>query len=208
MPNSQERGVEQAERQQPVPGMRREADGVCYPRACAVLLRSIAPVRGRTPASLPSVRLGYRCQRCGEFLPGKGGLHCHHRKPVADNPAVALEPLNYLLACPLATTLEPRTGTPRPVRLRVTGQSARSEPPMERAVMTFEQIEQRVAAFVASEVRSGTCPLCLSKLMVVVAIDNAFDHHVVAELHDMLQRCVDGLDGCKCEQPQDAAQLN
>ena len=79
---------------------------------------------------------------------------------------------------------------------------------MERAAMMFEQIEQRVAAFVASEVRSGTCPLCLSKLMVVVAIDNAFDHHVVAELHDMLRRCVDGLDGCKCEQPQDAAQLN
>jgi hypothetical protein len=79
---------------------------------------------------------------------------------------------------------------------------------MERAVMTFEQIEQRVTAFVANEIRDGVCPVCLSKLMVVVAIDNAFDHRVVAELHDMLQRCVDGLEECKCEQPQGAAQFN
>ncbi len=60
--------------------------------------------------------------------------------------------------------------------------------------MTFEQIEQRVVAFVASEVKSGACPLCLSKLMVAVAIDNAFDHDAVAELHDMLRRCADGLE--------------
>jgi hypothetical protein len=79
---------------------------------------------------------------------------------------------------------------------------------MERAPMTFEQIEQRVVTFVTGEVRSGACPLCLTKLMVVVAIDTAFDHHVVAELHDMLQRCIDGLEGCKCEQPPGAAQLS
>ena len=42
----------------------------------------------------------------------------------------------------------------------------------------------------------------------LVAIDNAFDHDVVGELHDMLQRCVDGLEECKCEQPEDTAQLN
>ena len=74
--------------------------------------------------------------------------------------------------------------------------------------MTFEQIEQRVTAFVANELRDGVCPVCLSKLMVVVAIDNAFDHDAVAELHDMLQRCIDGLEECKDEQRQDAAQLN
>jgi hypothetical protein len=54
--------------------------------------------------------------------------------------------------------------------------------------MMLEEIEQRVTAFVAGEVSSGACPLCLSKLMVVVAIDNAFDHDVVGEL----RRCVDG----------------
>ena len=74
--------------------------------------------------------------------------------------------------------------------------------------MTFEQIERRVAAFVASEIHSGTCPRCLTKFMVVVAIDTAFDHDVVGELHHTLQRCVDGLDECKCEQPQDAARFN
>ena len=74
--------------------------------------------------------------------------------------------------------------------------------------MTFEQIEQRVVAFAASEVRSGACPFCLSKLMLFVAIDTAFDHRVIAELHDMLQRCVDGLEECRCEQPQGAAQFN
>ena len=74
--------------------------------------------------------------------------------------------------------------------------------------MTLEQIEQRFTAFVASEVRSGACPLCLSKALVVVAIDNAFDHGAVAEVHDMLLRCVESLDECKREQPQDAAQMN
>ena len=74
--------------------------------------------------------------------------------------------------------------------------------------MTFEQIERRVAAFVAKEIRAGACPQCLSTLMVIVAIDNAFDHHRVGEIHAVLQRCVDGLEECKCDGPEDAAHLN
>jgi 5-methylcytosine-specific restriction endonuclease McrA len=55
--------------------------------------------------------VGYRCQRCDRFLPGKGELHCHHRKPVAGNPGVALEPLNYRVLCPACHNIEePRTG--------------------------------------------------------------------------------------------------
>jgi hypothetical protein len=52
--------------------------------------------------------------RCNAFLPGKGELHVHHRKPVAKSMALALEPLNLMPVCPQCrNVIEPRTGSPR-----------------------------------------------------------------------------------------------
>jgi 5-methylcytosine-specific restriction endonuclease McrA len=53
----------------------------------------------------------HTCARCGAFLPGKGELHVHHRKPVAKSMALALEPLNFEVLCPgCHNAIEPRTG--------------------------------------------------------------------------------------------------
>ena len=67
-------------------------------------MRRLTPFHGtrawKTARQLAKRAADYRCQRCGEFLPGKGELHVHHKMPVAEHPAVALEPLNYLGALP------------------------------------------------------------------------------------------------------------
>ena len=81
--------------------------------------RRLTPFHGtrawKNARQLAKRAAGYRCQRCGEFLPGKGGLHVHHKKPVTDHPAVVLEPLNFMVLCPgCHNTEEPRTGD-RPV---------------------------------------------------------------------------------------------
>jgi 5-methylcytosine-specific restriction endonuclease McrA len=56
----------------------------------------------------------HTCERCGRFLPGKGELHVHHRKPVAKSIALAFEPLNFSVLCPPCHNIvEPRTGTPK-----------------------------------------------------------------------------------------------
>jgi 5-methylcytosine-specific restriction endonuclease McrA len=56
----------------------------------------------------------YTCARCNAFLPGKGELHVHHRKPVAKSMALALEPLNLMPVCPQChNVIEPRTGSRR-----------------------------------------------------------------------------------------------
>jgi 5-methylcytosine-specific restriction endonuclease McrA len=49
---------------------------------------------------IAKIEAGYTCARCGAFLPGKGALHVHHKKPVAKSMAVALEPLNLVPLCP------------------------------------------------------------------------------------------------------------
>ena len=41
----------------------------------------------------------HTCARCHAFLPGKGELHVHHRKPIERAPALALEPLNFKVLC-------------------------------------------------------------------------------------------------------------
>ena len=42
----------------------------------------------------------------------KGELHAHHKKPVACSPALALEPLNFMVLCPECHNIvEPRTGS-------------------------------------------------------------------------------------------------
>jgi len=59
------------------------------------------------------IEAAHRCQRCGRFLPGKGELHVHHRKPVERAPALALEPLNFMVVCPPChNIIEPRSGAP------------------------------------------------------------------------------------------------
>src|SRR5262245_65848390 len=57
---------------------------------------------------------GFKCERCGRILPGKGELHVHHRKPVEQAPALGLEPLNFMVVCPAChNAIEPRTGEQR-----------------------------------------------------------------------------------------------
>jgi hypothetical protein len=68
--------------------------------------------------------------------------------------------------------------------------------------MTSEETEQRVSAFVASEIHNGACPLCLSKLMVIVAIDNAFRHDVVEDVHTLLYRMACALEECRSDHPE------
>ena len=60
----------------------------------------------------------------------------------------------------------------------------------------IDEAEQRVAAFVAREVASGICPRCLSRLLIITAIDTAFDYDAVAEMHELLRRLADSLDEC------------
>jgi hypothetical protein len=67
--------------------------------------------------------------------------------------------------------------------------------------MTYEETEPLVTAFVAQQVRNGACPHCLVKAMIGVAIDTAFDHDSVADVHALLCRCVVALDQCQSDQP-------
>jgi len=56
----------------------------------------------------------YTCAECHAYLPGKGQLHVHHRKPLSKTMALALEPLNFQVVCsPCHNIIEPRSGTPR-----------------------------------------------------------------------------------------------
>ena len=56
----------------------------------------------------------HTCARCNAFLPGKGELHVHHKKPVERAPALGFEPLNFMVVCPgCHNREEPRTGTPK-----------------------------------------------------------------------------------------------
>jgi hypothetical protein len=64
---------------------------------------------------------------------------------------------------------------------------------MEYTAMTSEETEQRVSAFVASAIK------CLSKLMVIVAIDNAFKHDAVEDVHTLLYRLAHDLDECRSD---------
>jgi 5-methylcytosine-specific restriction endonuclease McrA len=49
---------------------------------------------------------------CNAYLPGKGELHVHHRKPVAKSLALALDPANFQVLCPECHNIvEPRTGS-------------------------------------------------------------------------------------------------
>ena len=60
------------------------------------------------------ITANYTCARCGAYLPGKGKLHVHHRKPVAKSMALALEPLNFQVLCPECHNIvEPRSSSPR-----------------------------------------------------------------------------------------------
>ena len=60
------------------------------------------------------IEAGYTCTRCKAFLPGKGELHVHHKRPVARSASLALEPLNFQVVCPgCHNIIEPRSGTPR-----------------------------------------------------------------------------------------------
>ena len=91
-------------------------------------MRRLTPFHGtrawKTARQLAKRTADYRCQRCGEFLPGKGKLHVHHKMPVTNHPAVVLEPLNFMVLCPACHNIEePRTGTPHPMPgCDVTGQ--------------------------------------------------------------------------------------
>jgi 5-methylcytosine-specific restriction enzyme A len=54
----------------------------------------------------------HTCARCNAYLPGKGELHVHHRKPIERAPALALEPLNFMVLCSEChNVVEPRTGS-------------------------------------------------------------------------------------------------
>jgi 5-methylcytosine-specific restriction endonuclease McrA len=58
------------------------------------------------------IEANYTCVRCHAFLPGKGELHVHHKKPVVKAMALALEPLNFMVLCPECHNIvEPRTGS-------------------------------------------------------------------------------------------------
>ncbi len=60
------------------------------------------------------IEANHTCARCHAYLPAKGQLHVHHRKPVEVAPALALEPLNFAVVCPgCHNAIEPRSGTPR-----------------------------------------------------------------------------------------------
>jgi hypothetical protein len=55
------------------------------------------------------IQAKYTCARCHAYLPGKGQLHVHHRKPVARSMALSLEPLNFMVLCsPCHNIVEPR----------------------------------------------------------------------------------------------------
>jgi hypothetical protein len=63
---------------------------------------------------IAKITAAYTCARCNAFLPGKGELHVHHRKPVSKSMALALEPLNLMPVCPgCHNIIEPRAGSPR-----------------------------------------------------------------------------------------------
>jgi hypothetical protein len=68
--------------------------------------------------------------------------------------------------------------------------------------MTYEQTEQCVRDFVAGEIRDGACPVCVVKAMIGVAIDAAFEHGTVEDVHAVLRRCVAALDHCQTDQPE------
>jgi 5-methylcytosine-specific restriction protein A len=54
----------------------------------------------------------HTCAKCNAYLPGKGELHVHHRKPIERAPALALEPLNFMVLCSEChNVVEPRTGS-------------------------------------------------------------------------------------------------
>ena len=62
---------------------------------------------------IAKLKAGFACERCGKVLPNKGELHVHHKKAVANHPAVALEPLNFAVMCPAChNIIEPRSGGP------------------------------------------------------------------------------------------------
>jgi 5-methylcytosine-specific restriction endonuclease McrA len=63
---------------------------------------------------IAKIEAKHTCARCHAFLPGKGELHVHHKKPVTKAMALALEPLNFQVLCPECHNIvEPRSGTPR-----------------------------------------------------------------------------------------------
>jgi hypothetical protein len=63
---------------------------------------------------IAKIQARHTCARCRAFLPGKGQLHVHHRKPVTKSLALALEPLNFEVVCPAChNSIEPRSGTPK-----------------------------------------------------------------------------------------------
>ena len=71
--------------------------------------------------------------------------------------------------------------------------------------MTYDETEQRVAAFVAQQIRNGVCVQCLAKAMIGVVVDSAFDHGIVADVHALLYRTAHALDDCRSDQPDQTA---
>ena len=71
--------------------------------------------------------------------------------------------------------------------------------------MTYDETEQRVAAFIAQQIRDGACPVCLAKALIGVAVDISFDGGFTEDVHATLRRCCVVLDQCQSEA---AAQLH
>ena len=88
--------------------------------AWCILLRTMPnnPFHGsaewKRARRIAKIEAKYTCARCHAFLPGKGQLHTHHRKPLSKSMALALHPANFQVLCGACHNfLEPRSGTPR-----------------------------------------------------------------------------------------------
>jgi hypothetical protein len=65
--------------------------------------------------------------------------------------------------------------------------------------LNYEDIEQRVRAFVEREVRNGACAQCMATAMVGIAVDVSFDGGFTETVHNTLRRCCATLDQCEAE---------
>jgi 5-methylcytosine-specific restriction protein A len=68
--------------------------------------------RWKKARKVARIAAGHTCARCGLVV--VKGLHTHHKKKVADHPAVQLEPQNLECVCgSCQNALEPRNGAVR-----------------------------------------------------------------------------------------------
>ena len=61
----------------------------------------------------------------------------------------------------------------------------------------IEDLDRQVGAILQRLVRGGACPSCLSRVLILQAIDIALAHDEGERVHDFLRKMVVDLDTCR-----------